>query len=173
MAERSGLLNRRTPKVYPGFESLRLRYFITMQIPPRVQTFAKKVLEVLKTEESKMIFAALPFYFSWVPILSFNDQILKIRKVCLYSAINTGLFFSLLFIAQIFSLFPFIGSFLSNFLHLVSILLYLGLSGFLIYSLRLKKTIDIPILSDWEKKLSSLFAPIAQLDRVSDYGSEG
>lgn len=140
---------------------------------PRIKEILDRLTRFLKTEEAKLLFAALPLYFSWVPILSFNDQILKIRKLCLYSAINTGLFFTLLFIAQIFSLLLFVGSFLSNFVHLVSILLYLGLSGFLIYSLRLKKTIDIPILSDWEKKLSSLFAPIAQLDRVSDYGSEG
>lgn len=140
---------------------------------PRIKEILDRLTKFLKTEEAKLLFAALPLYFSWVPILSFNDRILKIRHLCLYSAINTGLFFALLFAAQILSFLPFVGSFLSNFVHLVSILLYLGLSGFLIYSLRLKKTIDIPILSDWEKKLSSLFAPIAQLDRVSDYGSEG
>jgi|JI8StandDraft_1071087.scaffolds.fasta_scaffold00904_12 hypothetical protein len=124
-------------------------------------------------EETYSILAAMPFYFVWVPILTWYNQTALIRKICLYSAINTGLFFIGLFFAQLFSIVPFIGNVLSNLIHLIAIVFYLGFAGFLIYSVRFKKTIEIPILSEWESKLESNLAPIAQLDRVSDYGSEG
>ncbi len=138
-----------------------------------LRTYYYKTVAYLKTEEAKLIFSSLPLYFSWVPILTWNRNHPSIRKTCFFSAINTGSFFFLLFSAQILSILPFVGPYLSNFIHLISVLLYLGISGFLIYSIRLKKTIDLPILTDGERRLSSFFAPIAQLDRVSDYGSEG
>jgi len=139
----------------------------------QIQIPLKKFKTYLLKERNLCIFSALPLYFSWVPILSWHSKTNQIRKISLYSAINTGLFFLFLILAQVISVFPWIGAFLANLIHFVAIVIYLGLAGFLIYSVRFKKTIEIPILTDWETKLESNFAPIAQLDRVSDYGSEG
>lgn len=133
----------------------------------------KNYLQSFSPEETYSILAALPIYFAWVPILTWFCKTSRIRKICLYAAINTSLFFALIFMAQVLSLLPFVGDFLANLVHFVAIVIYLGLAGFLIYSDRFKKTIEIPILSDWVMILESNFAPIAQLDRVSDYGSEG
>ncbi len=143
---------------------------------PTIKILIEKIKNSLKSisgDETYKILAALPFYFTWVPILTWRSTTNEVRRICLYSAINTGLFFSLLILAQLFSFFPFVGNFLSNAIHFVSIAIYLGIAGFLIYSVRFQKTIEIPIISKWEKILESNFAPIAQLDRVSDYGSEG
>ncbi len=130
-------------------------------------------IETADREEYLSYLAALPLYFSWVPTFTWFSKVNKIREVSFYSAINTSLFFSLLVFAQVCSILPWIGNVISNLIHLVSIVFYLFISGFLIYSVRFKKTIEIPILSDWVKFLESNLAPIAQLDRVSDYGSEG
>ncbi len=138
----------------------------------QIEKFKNK-LQRFSGEETYSILAALPIYFAWVPILTWFSKTTRIRRICLYSAINTGLFFALILMAQVLSILPFLGDFLANLVHFVAIVIYLGLAGFLIYSDRFKKTIEIPILSNWETKLESNFAPIAQLDRVSDYGSEG
>lgn len=127
----------------------------------------------LLTDEAAKFFAALPLYFSWVPVFTWKRQIPEFVTISLYSAVNTCLLLLGLVLAQILSLLPFIGLYLAATIHLLSILLYLGIAGFLIYSIRLQKTIVIPVLLDWVKMLQAFIAPIAQLDRVSDYGSEG
>lgn len=172
MAERSGLLNRRTSNRTQGSNpcvSDDLKSMNKQQILDKVSI----LLKYLKTNEAMKIVAALPLFFSWVPIYTWNHKNSQFVEICFTSAVNTCLLFFGFLILQILSFIPFIGLYLASILHLVLILLYLGISGFLIYSIRLKKTIEIPIVSEWVNKLIALIAPIAQLDRVSDYGSEG
>lgn len=171
MAERSGLLNRRTSNRTQGSNPCVsvVTAMNTVQFKDKIQ----KIKAYLLTEEAAKIFAVLPLYFSWVPVFTWKRSVPEFVTVCFYSAINTCLFLLILFIAQVISVLPFVGLYLAATIHLVSVLLYLGISGFLIYSIRLKKSIEIPILSDWVKMLQAFIAPIAQLDRVSDYGSEG
>jgi hypothetical protein len=133
----------------------------------------KKFSDNLDSETVYCILAALPLYFTWVPIYTWYSKTPLVRKISIFSAVNTGLFFIFLILAQLFSFLPFIGNVCSNLIHLISIIFYLSFSGFLIYSVRFKKTIEIPILTDWVSKLERFLAPMAQLDRVSDYGSEG
>lgn len=171
MAERSGLLNRRTSNRTQGSNPC-VSDVTAMKI-----TQFKETLQTLKayflTDEAAKIFAALPLYFSWVPIFTWKRQFPEFVTLSLYSAINTCLFLLGILLAQVLSLLPFVGLYFAATIHLLSILLYLGIAGFLIYSIRLQKTIVIPVLSDWVKMLQAFIAPIAQLDRVSDYGSEG
>lgn len=133
----------------------------------------KTLWAITKTKQFKLYVASAPLFFSWVPVYSWNSEERDIVRICLYSAVNTCLFFLGLVFLHFISIFPFIGAYLASIAHFFLVILYLGLSGFLIYSIRLKKTIDIPVLSEWVDKLFAYIAPIAQLDRVSDYGSEG
>lgn len=171
MAERSGLLNRRTSNRTQGSNPCVSvdTAMNTAQIKEKIQ----KIKTYLLTEEAAKIFAVLPFYFSWVPVFTWKRSVPEFVTVCLYSAVNTCLFLLILLFAQVVSALPFVGLYLAATIHLISILLYLGISGFLIYSIRFKKSIEIPVLLDWVKMLQAFIAPIAQLDRVSDYGSEG
>ncbi|ABZ95807.1 Hypothetical protein LBF_3342 [Leptospira biflexa serovar Patoc strain 'Patoc 1 (Ames)'] len=139
----------------------------------RIKDKFEKIKTYILTDEAAKIFAVLPLFFSWVPIFTWKRQFPEFVTISLYSAINTCLFLLGLVLAQILSFLPFLGLYLAATIHLLSILLYLGIGGFLIYSIRLQKTIVIPVLLDWVKMLQAFIAPIAQLDRVSDYGSEG
>lgn len=171
MAERSGLLNRRTSNRTQGSNPCVSvdTAMNTAQIKEKIQ----KIKAYLLTEEAAKIFAVLPLYFSWVPVFTWKRSVPEFVTVCLYSAVNTCLFLLILLFAQVVSALPFVGLYLAATIHLISILLYLGISGFLIYSIRFKKSIEIPVLLDRVKMLQAFIAPIAQLDRVSDYGSEG
>ena len=171
MAERSGLLNRRTSNRTQGSNPC-VSDIITMNTT-QIKDKLQKIKAYLVTDEAAKIFAVLPLYFSWVPVYSWKRNIPEFVTVCLYSAVNTCLFLLGLLLAQVVSVLPFVGLYFAATIHLLSILLYLGIAGFLIYSIRLKKTIEIPVLLDWVKMLQAFIAPIAQLDRVSDYGSEG
>lgn len=171
MAERSGLLNRRTSNRTQGSNPC-VSDIITMNTT-QIKDKLQKIKAYLVTDEAAKIFAVLPLYFSWVPVYSWKRNIPEFVTVCLYSAVNTCLFLLGLLFAQVVSVLPFVGLYFAATIHLLSILLYLGIAGFLIYSIRLKKTIEIPVLLDWVKMLQAFIAPIAQLDRVSDYGSEG
>lgn len=171
MAERSGLLNRRTSNRTQG--SNPCVSVVTAMKFTRTKDKFEKIKTYILTDEAAKIFAVLPLFFSWVPIFTWKRQFPEFVTISLYSAINTCLFLLGLVLAQIFSFLPFVGLYLAATIHLLSILLYLGIGGFLIYSIRLQKTIVIPVLLDWVKMLQAFIAPIAQLDRVSDYGSEG
>lgn len=171
MAERSGLLNRRTSNRTQG--SNPCVSDITAMNTTRIKDKLQKLQAYLVTDEAAKIFAVLPLYFSWVPVFTWKRNQPDFVTVCLYSAVNTCLFLLGLLFAQAVSILPFVGLYFAATIHLLSILLYLGIAGFLIYSIRLKKTIEIPVLLDWVKMLQAFIAPIAQLDRVSDYGSEG
>ena len=171
MAERSGLLNRRTSNRTQG--SNPCVSVVTAMKFTRIKDKFEKIKTSILTDEAAKIFAVLPLFFSWVPIFTWKRQFPEFVTISLYSAINTCLFLLGLVLAQILSFLPFVGLYLAATIHLLSILLYLGIGGFLIYSIRLQKTIVIPVLLDWVKMLQAFIAPIAQLDRVSDYGSEG
>lgn len=171
MAERSGLLNRRTSNRTQG--SNPCVSVVTVMNTTQIKDKLQKLQAYLVTDEAAKIFAVLPLYFSWVPVFTWKRNNPNFVMVCLYSAVNTCLFLLGLLFAQAVSILPFVGLYFAATIHLLSVLLYLGISGFLIYSIRLKKTIEIPVLLDWVKVLQAFIAPIAQLDRVSDYGSEG
>lgn len=171
MAERSGLLNRRTSNRTQG--SNPCVSVDTVMNTTQIKAKLERIQAYLVTDEAAKIFAVLPLYFSWVPIFTWKRNLPEFVTVCLYSAVNTCLFLLGLVLAQVLSVLPFVGLYLAATIHLLSVLLYLGIAGFLIYSIRLKKTIVIPVLLEWVKMLQAFIAPIAQLDRVSDYGSEG
>lgn len=133
----------------------------------------RNFLAFCKTQEARQILAALPFFFSWVPVLTWFNQEIQTKRVCFYSAINTCLFLLAFVFSILVSGFPYLGLLLANSIHFLGILAYLGISGFLIYATRGKKNIDLPILANGVSVLERWTAPIAQLDRVSDYGSEG
>lgn len=143
------------------------------RIKPFLKTLKLRWTEFLSKEDSYSFLASLPLFFSWLPILTWFQKSKLVRTYCLYSAINTCLFFVVLIFAQILSGLPYVGPILATLTHLVFVLIYLSISGFLIYSVRLQKNLDLPIISEWVKHLETFLAPIAQLDRVSDYGSEG
>lgn len=139
----------------------------------KIISLLKTLWTTTKTKDFKRFVAAAPLFFSWVPIYTWNSDNKDIVRICLYSAVNTCLFFLGFIGLQFLSVIPFLGAYLASIAHFFIVILYLGMSGFLIYSIRLEKTIDIPVLSEWVDKLYAYIAPIAQLDRVSDYGSEG
>lgn len=125
-------------------------------------------------------FAALPLFFSWIPNLTWRYENDRLRSISIYGFINLVLFFSFLVLANVFFWIPYIGEYAANFFHLIGILTYFGISGFLVYLVATGKNIDLPIVSLLFNRLVGYLeedskdqAPIAQLDRASDYGSEG
>lgn len=140
----------------------------------------KQVLVFIKTDDFFALLTLSPFYFSWLPILTWKYKDYHLRILSYYSAINLIVFLSFLLIANILSWLPMLGTYLSNFFHFIAILTYLGFSGFLIYLVSNQKKIEIPYVSlvvTWFdyfiEENPKANAPIAQLDRASDYGSEG
>ena|GEM_PF-4802868 len=134
---------------------------------------AQQVWEYLKTEEAHCVLSALPFFFNWLVFLTWFFRERNTVNISLYSGLNTCFFLVSLFVIFLIGFVPWIGLFLSNVLHLFLVLGHLGFSGFLIYATLKQKTIAIPFLHDRVEAFRLKIAPIAQLDRVSDYGSEG
>lgn len=157
-----------------GMEAIQ-KYFLL------AKSYLIRTREFLCSDRFLEIVAVLPLFFSWLSVFTFRPNNSRMRTLALYSFLNSAIFFFLLVPAGVLHLLPYIGGYLSNLIHFTSILLYLGISGFLIYLIEKEKNIEIPILSQAVDYIRAFLdsesghhtAPIAQLDRASDYGSEG
>lgn len=109
-----------------------------------------------KNEKVLIILAFLPVFFLWLPIFSLNRKNPNIQRASLLSCLSTLYFFSFLFLALLFQMLPFIGSYISPILHLFGLLIYLGLNIFFIYSELRSKKIAIGILERQYAFLESL-----------------
>ncbi|MCB1193086.1 MAG: hypothetical protein H7A23_26685 [Leptospiraceae bacterium] len=112
------------------------------------------IYDFLQTEEGLRYIALSPLLFSWLFVISANFQNQKIRESCLYSGIFTLYFFLLLLVSIVLNWLPFIGNALANLSHLAGILIYLGLSGFFIYSLYKNKKVEILLLEKHHKLIN-------------------
>ena len=146
----------------------------------KIRFFYKKFLEFIQTDEFFAIFTLAPLFFSWLPVLTWKYRFFHLRILSYYSAVNLIVFMILLLITNVLSWIPFLGPYLSNSFHLLAVITYLGFSGFLIYLVTNQKKTEIPYLSSaitwfdyYIEENPKANAPIAQLDRASDYGSEG
>jgi hypothetical protein len=150
-----------------------------MSLLSKLKNYTQSFYTFITSEIFLSYFSALPLFFSWLPTITWKYENKKLRDISLYSCIHFIGFISLIVIAVFMVNLPFIGGYLANLFHTIGILSYLGLSGFLIYLVATQKMIVIPIVSRYKDLLEEFIegqsktAPIAQLDRASDYGSEG
>ncbi len=118
-----------------------------------LKTLYQKSLSICKEDRYQIIFACLPLYFSWYPVLYFYYENPKIRLYCLRSLINSLIFFCILIFSLVVSRLPVVGLFLGNFFHILGILIYLSFSFFFIYNLIKDKKMEFRYL---EKLVFSL-----------------
>lgn len=150
------------------------------QVIEIISKYFKKTKSIIQTDEFIALFTLLPLFFSWLPVLTWKYKSFHLRILSYYSLLNLIVFLTLLMLTNILSWIPFLGPYLSNGIHLIALLTYLGFSGFLIYLVTKQKNIEIPYISStiswfnyYIEEDPKANAPIAQLDRASDYGSEG
>jgi uncharacterized membrane protein len=124
-----------------------------MEITNTITNWKDKWNDFWSVPQNQILFAYLPLYFNWYPILYRSYSDLDIRKHCLRSMLNTILFFSIVFVSILFSKLPIIGSTLGNVFHGLGIIFYLGLSAFFIYNQRTGKNMEIAVFENVLAKL--------------------
>ncbi len=115
-------------------------------------SLSRKIQELL-TQKVLLYLASLPFFVNWYFILLFYYEKPSIQKQCFRSFVLSLVFFILLLLSWIFSMFPVIGSLLGNVIHLIGILIYVGVSFFLIYKIYKDQNVEIDFLDKQVKNL--------------------
>ncbi|MCB1175967.1 MAG: hypothetical protein KDK36_00170 [Leptospiraceae bacterium] len=100
----------------------------------------------IQNESNQIIFAILPLFFSWYPVLLYNYENKTVQKYSIYSFVNTLYFLGGLFICSLLAKIPLVGDFIASILHLGVILFYLGISGYLIFSYKKNKSNSLGFL---------------------------
>ena len=96
-----------------------------------------ELIEILKNrqnqEKGALIMALLPLLWIWLPVMTYYRDKKEIVKSCLYSGLNTFLFLGITALNFLISLISWHGEVISWFLQILNVILYVGISGFLIY----------------------------------------
>jgi Ni,Fe-hydrogenase I cytochrome b subunit len=100
-------------------------------------------LDFLKTEKGLSILAVLPLFFTWLPVYHFQGEKENVRKACLYSLLFTGYFLLAVLVCDVLEKIPLAGAYISNGLHLLSILVYLSACFYSIYCALANKTLEL------------------------------
>lgn len=130
----------------------------------------KEFRSFLQTEKFLKYFVLTPLYFSWLPILTWHYENLKLRYLAYHSLLFSVLFFILLVFAEVLSWIPMLGEYFSNGFHLIAILSYLGISAFCIYLEVNQKKVEIPLISNYVQWFESF---IEEDSRKSAHSSIG
>ena len=119
----------------------------------------KKLLQLhtyFSSEEGLKVISQLPLFVSWVPVLIYNFENKSILRSC-FHGFSLSLFFLIgLSISYILSFFPYIGGLLANLVHSLSILVYLSVCIFLVYSQIKHKKVELGVLEKVSSKLEKL-----------------
>lgn len=150
-----------------------------MSILSNAKIWYQSFYSFIRSERFLLYFASLPLFFSWLPVITWNFEKEKLRDISLYGCVHFLIFLTSIVLSVLSTSLPFVGAYLANVFHTAGIISYLCLSGFLVYLVATEKKIVIPVVSQLQIYLMNFIegqspqAPIAQLDRASDYGSEG
>lgn len=114
----------------------------------------QKIQAFLGTELFAVVFASLPLFFSWYPVLFWKSENPVVKKYCLYSATNSIYFFLGFIGTWVLSKIPFLGDFLPFLVHFGLVIIYIGISLFLIYTYIKKKSMTLSFLEEHSRILS-------------------
>lgn len=94
----------------------------------------KKALEFSRTEIFRVYLVAVPLFGNWLIGFTFFSKEEEVFRYSKLSLLNVLYFISFLVLSWILSFLPYAGPWLANLVHLAGVLIYLGLSGFLLYN---------------------------------------
>jgi uncharacterized membrane protein len=119
----------------------------------------KKIIQLhayFSSEEGLKVLSQLPLFVSWVPVLIYNFDNKSILRSC-FHGFSLSLFFLFgLFLSYFLSFFPYIGGLLANLVHSLSILVYLSVCVFLVYSEVKHKKVELGVLEKVSSELEKL-----------------
>ncbi|ULH28614.1 hypothetical protein FH581_016020 [Leptospira weilii] len=120
---------------------------------PVLRNFPQTADRFLRSERFLVYFVSLPFFGTWLIGFTFYWENQTVRKYSGISFVNSLYFLGFLSVSVLVSWIPIAGAWLGHIVHLAGILIYLGISGLLLYNYTSAKKIALKIP---EKHLSLL-----------------
>ncbi|PKA17711.1 hypothetical protein [Leptospira haakeii] len=88
----------------------------------------------INTERFRIYVVTLPLFGNWLIGFSFYSNEAEVYRHSKLSFLNVLYFITFLVLSWFFSFIPFAGAWLANLAHLAGVIIYLGLSGLLLYN---------------------------------------
>ncbi|PJZ50483.1 hypothetical protein [Leptospira saintgironsiae] len=88
----------------------------------------------INTERFRIYLVTLPLFGNWLIGFSFYSNESEVYRHSKLSFLNVLYFITFLVLSWFFSFIPVVGAWLANLAHLAGVIIYLGLSGLLLYN---------------------------------------
>ncbi|TGK07092.1 hypothetical protein EHO59_03005 [Leptospira semungkisensis] len=99
-----------------------------------VSPYWKRAVDFTRTEIFRVYLVTLPLFGNWLIGFTFFSKEAEVYRHSKLSFLNVLYFISFLILSWLFSMIPVAGPWLANLAHLAGVIIYLGLSGFLLYN---------------------------------------
>ncbi len=94
----------------------------------------KQARDFTETEIFRVYLVTLPLFGNWLIGFTFFPKEQEVFRHSKLSFLNVVYFLAFLILSWILSFLPYVGAWLANLAHLAGVIIYLGLSGFLLYN---------------------------------------
>lgn len=115
---------------------------------PVLRNFPEIANRFFRSERFLVYLVSLPFFGTWLIGFTFYWENQTVRKYSGISFLNFLYFLGFLLVSVLVSWIPIAGPWLGNIIHLMGILIYLGISGLLLYNYTSAKKLDLRFLKD-------------------------
>ncbi|TGK03081.1 hypothetical protein EHQ53_06415 [Leptospira langatensis] len=99
-----------------------------------VSPYWEQAVAFTRTEIFRVYLVTLPLFGNWLLGFTFFPQEAEVYRHSKLALLNVLYFIAFLMVSWFFSMIPVAGPWLANLAHLAGVIIYLGLSGFLLYN---------------------------------------